>query len=231
MSETDDLTVVMYTCNEIPLAFASKTYNQLLKAAQGDPIIVVSQKPMPIDEQNIVVDLPRHHLSIYRQALIGAKAAETKYIALAEDDVLYSPGHFRCRPQNTMKFAYNMNFWNITTWSEPMFTQKLGGRRNLGQLICDRELFIIAMEERFAKYPEGSDVNLSNWAEPSKYENHLGVSVQGWEAFTTNPPNIMFSHETALSFGGLGTRKRLGEIRANDIPYWGEANKIRGFYQ
>ncbi len=226
----NDITIILYTCNEVPLAFASNTYNQLLKAAQGAPIVVVSQKPMPVDEQNIVVDLPRHHLSIYRQALIGAKAADTKYIALCEDDILYSPEHFKYRPKNMLKFAYNMNFWNIATWGEPVFTQKLGGRRNLGNLICDRDLFIHAMEERFLRWPEGSKVNLSNWAEPSKYERHLDVSIREWEPFATNPPNIMFSHETALSFGNLGTRKRLGEIRASEIPYWGSATKVRSLY-
>lgn len=224
----DDLTIVYYTCNEIPQPFASKVYEQLLKAAQDTPIIVVSQKPMPT-EQNIVVDLPRHHLSIYRQALIGAKAATTRYIALAEDDVLYSPEHFKYRPQNMFKFAYNMNYWNVATWGEPMFTQKFCSRRNLGNLICERELFINAMEERFAKYPDGN-VDLGIWAEPSKYERQLGVTIQAPEAFCTNPPNIMFSHQTALSFAGLGTRKKLGEIRATEIPYWGTATKIREMY-
>jgi hypothetical protein len=230
MSETGDLTIVYYTCNEVPLAFASKVYQQLLKAAQGSPIIVVSHKPMPVDAQNIVVDLPRHHLSIYRQALIGARAADTRYIALAEDDILYSPEHFKYRPQ-TGKFAYNMNYWNIATWSEPMFTQKSGGRRNLGNLICERDLFIRAMEERFLRWRDDSKIDLSVWAEPSKYELQLDVSIQKYEVFYTNPPNIMFSHQTALSFGGLGTRKRLGEIRATEVPYWDTAKQIREMYK
>jgi len=225
----NDLTIVYYTCNEVPLAFASKVYEQLLKAAQGAPIIVVSHKPMLVDS-NIVVDLPRHHLSIYKQALIGARAAETRYRPLAEDDILYSPEHFKCRPQNPNKFAYNMNYWNVATWGEPMFTQKPGGRRNLGNLICERELFIKAMDERFLRWPDDSKVNLGIWAEPSKYERQLDVSEQLFEAFYTNPPNIMFSHQTALSFSGLGERKRLGEIRALEIPVWGTAKKVRSYY-
>lgn len=230
-----DLTIVYYTANVVPESFAETVHQRITKAAPGAALVSVSHKHsgfgrFVVGTKNIVVDLPRHHLSIYRQALIGAKAATTKYIALCEDDVLYSPEHFKHRPQPG-KFAYNMNYWNITTWGEPMFTQKLGGRRNLGNLICERDLFIRAMEERFLRWPDDSKVDLSVWAEPSKYERQLDVSVQEYEAFHTNPPNIMFSHQTALSFGGLGKRKRLGEIRAIEIPYWGHAKAIRSLYR
>lgn len=228
MSETNDLTIIRYTANKLSNYFFNNTNEQLLKAAQNQPIITVSQEPMNV-ENNIVVDLPHHHLSIYKQALIGAKAAQTTFIALAEDDVLYSAEHFKYRP-NYNKFAYNMNAWNVATWGEPLFTQKLGGRKNLGNLICSKELFIHAMEERFLRWPNDDEVNLSLWAEPSKYEAQLDVSVRESEVFYTNPPNIMFSHETALSFSNLGTRKRLGEIRALEIPFWGKAGNIRSLY-
>lgn len=226
-----ELTIVYYTANAIPSVFALLIRQHLKKSIGGTPAIIVSHKPTAdFFANNIIVDLPRHHLNIYRQALIGAKAAKTKYIALCEDDVLYSPEHFKHRPQ-LGRFAYNMNYWNITTWGDPLFTQKLGGRRNLGNLICERDLFIKAMEERFLRWPEDSKIDLSIWAEPSKYERQLDVSVQQHEEFCTNPPNIMFSHQTALSFGGLGTRKRAGEVRAVQIPYWGDATNIRSIYQ
>lgn len=231
MSETkNDLTVIYYTANVISDYFADNIWAQLVKSFFGS-IITVSKKPMPNCGKNIVVDLPRHHLSIYKQALIGAKVAETKYIALVEDDVLYSAEHFKHR-SSPGKFAYNMNTWNIFTWSDPpIFSAKLGGRINLNGLICERDLFIEAMEERFKKYPNYDEVDLRSWAEPGKYENHLGVTVREREAFHTNPPNIVFSHETALSFENLGIRKRVGEVRANEIPYWGTALKIRELYK
>lgn len=229
---SNDLTVVYYTANVIPSIFALRIRQDLTKKLPDNmPVVCVSRKPSAdYFSNNIVVDLPYHHLSIYRQALIGAKTANTKYIALCEDDVLYSPEHFKyCSSPG--KFAYNMNVWNITTWGEPMFTQKLGGRKNLGNLICERELFIRAIEERFLRWPDDSKIDLSIWAEPSKYERQLDVSIREAEIFCTNPPNIMFSHQTALSFKGLGTRKRLGEIRATELPYWGEASEIRNLYE
>lgn len=229
MDDVNDLTIIYYTANAIPLAFASAVYTQLLKAAQGQEIIVVSQKPMEIEETQVHVDFPRSHLNIYRQALIGAKLADTKYIALAEDDVLYSPEHFKRRP-NPSKFAYNLATWNIFTWGEPLFHHKDGGRINLNGLICERELFIEAMEERFARHPDDSKIKLGLWAEPGRYEGHLDVTIRETETFYTYPPNIIFSHQTALSYDNLGERKRMGQLRATELPYWGRVEDIRKYY-
>lgn len=225
MAGISELTIVFYTANVIPDIFANTVRTKLLESSDGARIITVSLKPMGFDD-SIVVHLPRHHLSIYKQALIGAKEAKTKYIALCEDDVLYSPEHFKHRPQPG-RFAYNLGHWNIYTWmKKPVFSWK--GRRNLGQLICERDLFIEAMEERFSKHDD--DVDISIWAEPGKYESKLGVTQRQCEEFWTNPPNVAFSHETALSFTNLGTRKRLGELRATEIPYWGTATEVRSMY-
>lgn len=232
MHTFNDITIVYYTANAISDKFAFNTQYQLLKAAGDIPIISVSKKPMDFGENIDVGDsMPRNHFSIYRQALIGAIAAETEFIALCEDDVLYSPEHFKYRPKNH-PFAYNLGAWSIYTWHDPaIYTHKGKVRRNLNSLICNRRAFINAMEERFAKYPDDSKIDKDIWAEPGKYERQLGVTVQETEEFYTNPPNIIFSHETELSFAGLGTRKRPGEFRAYSIPYWGEAERTRGLYE
>lgn len=218
----NDLTCVYYTANVLPEKFAQFTRGKLLDALGDIPLICVSHEPVKDFGENMLVDLPRHHLSIYKQALIGAIAAKTKYIAFAEDDVLYSPEHFKYRPREG-KFAYNLGYWNIYTWKPDLYTWK--GRRNMHSLVCERTLFIEAMEERFKKYPNGIK-DLSIWAEPGKYESHLRVTPRQTETFFTNPPNIVFSHQDALAYGNLGTRKRLGELRAHVIPYWGDAKEI-----
>ncbi len=225
-----DLSVVYYTCNAISPRFAVNTQRYLRDAIGDLPLITVSHKPMGFGK-NIVVDLERSHFNIYRQALIGAKEATTKYIALAEDDVLYSPEHFKHRSKPG-KFAYNLGAWAIYTWNDPpMFTHKGTVRRNLNSLICERELFIEAMEERFDRYPNPQPDLKDVWAEPGKYEDHLRVTRRASEEFYTNPPNIVFSHQTELSFAGLGTRKRVGEFRAYEIPNWGRASDIIKLYK
>ena len=226
-----NLSVVYFTANVISDYFAKNTQKQLLKAIGDLPLISVSKKPMDFGQNICVGDTPRSHFNIYRQALIGAKAAGTKYIALAEDDVLYSSEHFNYR-SSPGKFAYNLNVWSIFTWSDPpMFSHKGTVRRCLHALICERDLFIEAMEERFTKHPDDSKTKKDVWGEPGKYERQLGVTVRETEDFYANPPNIVFSHETALAYEGLGKRKRIGEYRAIEIPYWGRAEDIVKLYK
>lgn len=223
---TSDITICYYSANHAPQEFMNKTLEQLRVSADGIPIISVTHQPVDLGT-NIVVELERSHFNIYRQALIGAQVATTPWIAMAEDDVLYSPEHFKYRPRKA-PFAYNLGYWGIYTWQDPpIYNYK--GRRNLDSLICDRKKFIEAMEERFAKYPN-DEANKDLWAEPGKYERQLGVTPQETEAFYSQPPNIKFSHQTELSFEGLGTRKRAGELRATEIPYWGKASEIRAYY-
>lgn len=225
----NDITAIYYSCNQIPVVFARNTQEQLLKAVGDIPIVSVSHIPMTLGT-NITVDLERSHFNIYRQALIGAQEARTRYIALCEDDVLYSPEHFKLRSSKG-KFGYNLGVWSIFTWSDPpMFTHKGVPRRNLNSLICERELFIKAMEERFEKYPN-DEADKKFWAEPGRYEKHLGVTIYETEELFANPPNIVFSHQNELSYAALGTRKRPGEFRAYDIPYWNKASDIVRLYQ
>jgi len=225
------MTIIYITANVLPRHFAMKTREQLLKASEGLPIISVSKKPMYFGTNICVGKTPRSQANIYRQALIGAKAAQTKFLAIAEDDVLYSPEHFKFRPKPET-WAYNMNAWSIFTWGEPLFHYKApGGRRNLNGLICERELFIEHLKERFRLWPDDDKIDKNIFGEPGKYDNQLGTTPYPSEFFYINPPNIVFSHQTNLQFAGLGTRKKAGDIRATKIPFWGEAKDIVSLYE
>lgn len=223
----EDLTIIYYTANEIPEHFAHRVRETLKSASKGIPIITMSKQPTDFGT-NLVTTSPRSHVGIYRDCLIGAKAAKTKYIAFCEDDTFYVKEHFEYRPTHN-KFGYNISCWSIFTWSDPpIFSYK--GRRNMSGLICERELFIEAMAERFKRWPDEEKIDRATWAEPGKYESQIDVTVRETEEFYTNPPNVMFTHEAGLSFHTIGKRKRLGELRALEIPYWGRADKMTQFY-
>lgn len=229
----NDLTIIYLTANKIPLKFQQQTIYLLRKDREDIPFIALSREALPSlrpSDVNIIVDREPSHINIYRKALAGAKVAQTKYIAIAEDDVLYSPEHFKKRPRSDDAFAYNIACWSIYTWSKPAI-YSYTGRRNFGQLICSRDLFIEAMEERFAKYPEDSMIDNALWAEPGKYEDHLGVTRRVSEQFYTDPANVMFTHPEGLSYHTLGEKKRLAPIRAYEIPYWGRAEKALTLYE
>lgn len=224
----NDLTVVYTTANEIRSYFATNVRHQLLKAIGDTPLISVSKKPLDFGF-NLNFGAPRSHVNIYRELLDGVKLAETKYIAIAEDDTLYAPEHFKHRPSRPGVFAYNIGVWGIYTWNPEVFSWK--GRRNMNGLICERDLFIEAMEERFAKWPDDSKIDNGIFAEPGKYEKQLGVTIRETETFYTNPANIMFSHDDGLSHHTLGHKKRLGELRALSLPYWGSTFEVMNLYE
>jgi len=224
-----DLTIVYYTANRIPAEFSNAVRKNITEVSQGIPIISVSHHPISFGK-NIVVEDEPSHVNIYRDALLGVKEATTKYVSLCEDDVLYSKEHFTYRPRSSV-FGYDLAVWNIFTWGEPVFHRKETGRRNMYSLICERDIFIEAIEERFAKYPDDSKIDLGIWAEPSKYERQLGVTVRDWEAYYSSVPLIAFSHQTALSYKNLGTRKKQGHIKALDIPIWGKSENVIKLYK
>lgn len=236
-----DLSIIYYTANYLDDTnpyFLENTKNQLIKAADGLPIVIVSQKPTMFgpNSTNVVVgDIGRSHLNIYKQILIGCKAASTKYVAMAEDDILYSWEHFHSDhylpPEDT--FMYDMNKVSLFTWTKPPVYSFRHNRMVVNQLIAPREMLIEAMEERFKRLEEllakGKKVEdiIKNWGDPGRYENHLGVTVRKVDNFMCTSPSIVFTHEFAYGYQfNHGKKKRLGDLRIIELPYWGKAEDV-----
>lgn len=228
------ITVIYYTSNWLDTHnpyFLENTKKQLLKAIGNLPLISVSQKPIAFGKNICVGEIGRSHFNTYRQILAGAKAAKTKYVAMAEDDILYSFEHFHTYVPEKDRFAYDMNKWSIYTWTKPpQFSFK--NRKVVNSLIAKKDMLVDALEERFNKFKGVPDENISvdHWGDPGRYEKLLGVTVRETEEFYTTVPNIVFSHEEAYGYLKLGKRKKPGELRAIEIPYWGRAEEVMKLY-
>ena len=183
----NDLTVIYYTSNWLDIHnpyFLENTKKQLLIAIGDLPLISVSQKPIVFGQNICVGDIGRSHLNVYRQILTGAKAAKTKYVATAEDDILYSYEHFHNYVPEKDRFAYDMNKWSIFTWTKPPLFSFRTKRKVVNSLIAKREMLVAAMEERFHKFDEliaqgrrEEDI-IHYWGDPGRYESNLGVTVR-----------------------------------------------------
>lgn len=107
-----DLTIIFLTLNKLPEEW-TEYHLQTLKEAVGDcPVISISREPMDFGT-NLIQEETKDKSNIFRQILRGAKLAQTKYIAIAEDDTLYPPEHFKLRPKG---IGYNMHRWWLHTW-------------------------------------------------------------------------------------------------------------------
>ena len=246
-----DATIILYTSNYLDEKnpyFLSNTRKQLIKAAGNIPITVVSQKTVVRydgyegDFNNVCVgDTGRSHLNIYRQILAGCKSAKTKWVMMAEDDCLYSPEHFDFEryiknPQDDV-FYYDMCKLSIFTWIKPALFSFRFKREVVNQLICNREFLIEALEERFKRVDELKGMGwpeekiIKYFGDPGRYENLLGVTVRKTRQESCTNPSIVFSHEYAYGYEhNQGKKKRLGDLRIIEVPYWGRAEDVLKLY-
>lgn len=243
-----DLSIIYYTSNWLDdhnPYFLNNTKTQLLYAIGDYPLIVVSHKPSNFKGANaeiVMGDIGRSHLNIYRQILEGCKAATTKYVAMAEDDILYSFEHFHS-PQIEKEFnahgdvfLYDMNKLSLFTWIKPPMFSFRSKRRVVNHLIAPRQLLIDALEERFKRLERlkgrgktEEDV-IKYWGDPGRYEDILGVTVRKSVEFYSNKPGIVFSHPEAYGYLTQGKKKRMGDIRIIELDGWGRAEDVLKLY-
>lgn len=232
----NDLTIIYYTANKNSDRFMANTQKYLLKAIGETPIISVSFKPTVIGSncKNICIgEQKRSNYMIYKQVLIGAKEANTKYVAMAEDDMLYSPEHFQYRPPADDMLSYDINKWSIFSWVvPPILSYRV--RRLMNSLITTKEALVNTLEERYTKYPVLEKIPKElfklYWGEPGRFEGHLGITPVKTEEYSSPVPNIMFSTSEALGYIDLGQRKAHNKIRSNKVEPWGTAEEILKLY-
>ena len=245
-----EMTIVYYTSNYLDDKnpyFLENTRKQLLTAIGDRPMVIVSQKPTLFGSNSVNVnlgDIGRSHFNLYWQILQGAKAAKTKWVALAEDDILYSPQHFNIqyfvKPEFMEKdyFLYDMNRVSIFTWSKPPVFSYRFKRVVVNQLVAKRQMLIDALEERFKKLEELRKIGWPErkiekyWGDPGRYEGILGVTVQPTYEYNAWVPSVVFSHDLAYGYEfNQGRKKKLGDLRITALADWGTATQIMSLWK
>lgn len=217
-----DLTVIFLTANQHPEHFTKYHREILLKAVKGHELISVSRVPMDLGK-NILDRGKKSHVNMYFQLMNAAKIAATPFVAVAEDDTLYPEEHFNFFRPPLDTFAYNMHRWLLYTWVPQFYSMKR--RKSNCTLIAPRELLIEAWEERFAKHPvETYPKRLAGEVGRSNIDQSLGVTVRKSVEVWSGTGVIQINHPHGTD--STGTRKRLGEVKAIEIPYWGKAQDI-----
>ena len=220
----DDLTIIYYTANRIDDTFADKVRQHLLGVVGDTPIISVSFKPIDFGV-NVVFGDPRPSAyNVYKQVLVGARIATTRYIACAEDDTLYTPEHFLFRPPDDT-FAYNDSHHDLY---KDVFIYRR--RCNMATCIAPTKLMLDTLELRFKKYPYFMDSykgETHGFSEPGRHEHELGLPPVKMMAFQTDHAPVVFWHRPSLG----GVRKILDYDELNgELPYWGNALDLWNAY-
>ncbi len=225
MKYYDPMTIIFLTVNKVPEGWREYHKKVLLEAIGNFPLITVSKKPMPdMPGLNILQTEPESSSNIYYQMLKAVKLATTPYVAIAEDDVLYCREHFISFRPPMDTFAYNMTRWSLFTFDEPTYSY----RQRIGNfsLIAPRELMIEALEERFAKYPNGTPDDRTGELGKARIEKALKLTPRKMVEFWTTIPIVQFSHDFGTEKIQQTHRKRRGMLRAWDIPKWGRSDEL-----
>jgi hypothetical protein len=235
-------TIIYYTDNILDnTELGSFCRKKLIEAADGKRIISVSQKAIDFGDNISVGEIGRSHHSLFLQTLIGAKEAKTKYIALAEHDCLYTSEHFNWTPPDE-RFYYNVNHWFVQ-WESGEYSYQR--RKVMSNLICERNIFIRAIEEKIKMIELGAKIRKGQIGacEPGVCDNRqafidlkeeyflqqcrdnpnykdVGKETFSAVAFRTELPNLDIRHGN--NFSG---RRRAAE-RTYVLPYWGKFKNI-----
>lgn len=210
----NDLTLLFITAGKRPEGWAKFHAEQLAKLPY--PIITLR------DEEKI------SYQRIYEQLLIGAKQATTPFIGVVEDDVLYPPEHFsKFRPPMDT-FAYNQHRWALFTWGVPTYNWR--NRVSNCSLIAPRELVIEALEERFAKWPEGIPPKWCGELGRNNLERWLKVTPRKKMEWYSPVGIIQINHDEGTEERQKLHWKDLGPVKAFDIPHWGKSEDLIKHY-
>lgn len=222
-----DLTLLYYTANLVEEPFGTNVRNHLLSLfPEGIPLISISHKPIDFGENIHVEGYEPSIYNIYRQILIGAKAAKTRFVACCEDDSLLNREHLSFRPAGDC-FAYNINRWTID--HNIFFHRK---RVNMSMCIAPTDLMIDTLEKRFEKFPNVMSREemgaAGGFGEPGKFEAAYGLPSVKMVTFATSVPTIVFNHRGGV--GGLRKIMKTDHIK-EELPVWGKAEDVwKGMY-
>lgn len=223
----DDLTLIYVTASEIPKRWVEYQVKCLLAASGNTPIISMSRKPMNLGDNYIDTD-KKSYWNIYAQLLRGAIKAKTPYVAMIEDDTLYSKEHFtEFRPKSD-EVSYNRSRWSLFSWDTIYCLRQ---RISNCSLIASREYLIDALQERQDKWPDGLPNKLTGEVGRRLVEKNMQVSYRKKVEWYSTTPIIQLNHDSGSDDFAKRHHKKHGQIKAHDIPFWGRSNIIGGIYE
>lgn len=227
-----DITAVFLTSNTVPKYWTAYHKKVLLNALGDIKLLIVSRKPMNYGNVNLLDFGKKSATNYYVQLLKAARLVSTPYIAIIEDDTLYSKDHFTCYRPPLDTFAYNIHRWSVATWGEPVYSKKDLKAGAAG--IYPRFELIDALEEKLSVVPLNASPDYGFiMGEPGTGgEARLNIKIRKSKGFNSVIPIIQFNHDyfsNARNDKEMIARrhtKSFGIVRAYDIPYWGRADKL-----
>jgi hypothetical protein len=214
--------IIYYTDNRLDKAVAEATRNQLARVVGEMEIVSVSLKPLDFG-RNIVLDLERGYLTMFKQILAGLEASTADVIFFCEHDVLYSKSHFEFEPVHDNIFYYNENIWKVhwqTGQALFYYCKQTSG------LCAYRELLLKHYRKR-VEIVERDGFSRRMGFEPGTHGRKERVDDYKAERYMSTEPNIDIRHDKNLTPSRWSPdqfrnkRYTKGWKMTDEIPGWG----------
>jgi len=190
----------------------------------GLPIVAVTLKPIDWPAaRNIVLDLERGYLAMFRQILAGLEVLDTEFAFLVEHDVLYHPSHFAFRPPSGDVYYYNLNVWKVhgeTGQAVTYDTKQTSG-------ICANRALLVEHYRKRVALVEANGFSRKMGFEPGSHGRSERVDDVRSVVWRSQLPNVDIRHGRNLTASRWSTaefrnqRNCLGWQEAGEIPGWG----------
>jgi hypothetical protein len=211
-----DTTIVYYTANYDVPALERNVRALILENSGGLPIVSVSQRPIDFGRNICVGEVGRSGQNVYRQMLIGARAAETHFVCITEADELYPREYFQFRPEREDCFYC----------AEPLYV--LFAQRGIIRVYarkpyssescmhCSRELLVNRLEQCLSGLPEWGMLDTTGEHFPNIFGRYRGRIP-----FVLPTPVITIKTDRQMH-----RRTPHAEGYLREVPYWGIGSDV-----
>lgn len=215
-----DVTILYYTSNREEIKFEERIQQTLLKNCGNLPIISISQKPINLGTNICVGDVKPSGFNMFRQVLIGCKAAKTEFVISAESDCVYDKSYFEYRPKRNDICYRNSNLYLIPDHRSYWFKKSEGATHSQ---IIGRDFYIETLEKLFYGTPEWSAEEF-NFPKERTGNDDVFLSNQ-IEYYKTENPVFQIKTHRSMRYYSHSSR-----IPVEELPYWGKCSDIRAYY-
>jgi len=187
----NDLTILYYSDNSLPDAFAAAVRGTLATAAEiggGIPIVSVTQKPIQFGYNFLHNPVERSYRAILEQIRTGCWVCGTEFVALCEHDVIYPPEHFTLRPVPGYDVVFDQNRHRALL-DRGVYTPNVGGRSM--QLVIARRTALIGDLNRKLIGLGRHDADFHGCFEPGKGDVARGIPPLDYERQWAGGPGIL----------------------------------------
>jgi hypothetical protein len=215
--------LLYYTDNQCDEKILRVVQENLKEVCNNYKIVSVSLKPINFGE-NIVMNLERGYITMFRQILTGLETIDADVVFFAEHDVLYPACHFDFVPPRDDVYYYNENWWMVRASDGKAVTWKA---LRVGGLCAYRSLLLQHYRERIRRIDAKGRFFRRMGFEPGLTKYARGVDNYPTETWRSEHPYIDIRHDNNITWNRFEAHRFIGGApegwaESGEIPFWGK---------